>query len=164
MLASGIEFKNALGNGGIGFINRNRVIQFVVDIAQGWTARIDALGCFFPHSFFHFLAQVLNVIAGDHQLNAMYQLSLRLRFLADNLAFFGEMDFYAQIFERDAIGKVAVQAVGLFDNHDPAFRMLLEELHHLAKLFAARGLGGFNVYKFAQDLDSIFERIFAEEL
>lgn len=158
-----IEFKYPLCNVRFFLVNFNRVRQLVVPVAEWRATRIDALCGFLPHSFFDFFLQIFNVIAGNHQLNAVYQLRLRFGILADDLAFFRQMNLDSQVFQSDAIVKIAVQAVSFLNNHHAGIRMPFEEPHHLPELLAPCGLGSLHVYKFADDLYVILQRIFPQQ-
>src|SRR5437870_37119 len=57
----------------------------------------------------------------------MHELGLRLRVLADDLAFFGEVDFDFQVFQCHAIAEVAVQPVRLLHDGRAARSIFAEE-------------------------------------
>src|SRR5439155_1369239 len=77
----------------------------------------------------------------------MHELGLRLRVLADDLAFFGEVDFDFQVFQCHAIAEVAVQPVRLLHDRRAARSIFAEETHHRAKLLAAGNLAGLPANK-----------------
>ncbi|MFZ0639485.1 MAG: hypothetical protein WAM59_07305 [Candidatus Acidiferrales bacterium] len=76
MLAGGIEFEHPLCDECFLRIYLDCVFELVVAIAEGWAAGISALFGFLAHALAHFLAQVLDVVPGDHHLNAMHELGL----------------------------------------------------------------------------------------
>src|SRR6266481_2953765 len=83
---------------------------------------------------------------------------------SNDLALFGEMDFNAEVFKGYVVSKIAIEAVGFFDNHHAAVRVLAKELDHFSKLLASGCLGCFHIHKLAQNLNAIFKSIFAEQL
>ncbi len=70
-------------------INLDCMFELVVSIAQRWPARVDALFGLLAHSLADFLAQVLDVVSGDHNLNAMHELGLRFESLPMTWPSFG---------------------------------------------------------------------------
>ncbi|HKV78508.1 MAG TPA: hypothetical protein VJP02_10225 [Candidatus Sulfotelmatobacter sp.] len=54
------------------------MFKFVVLVAQRRAAGIDALLGLLAHALAHFLAQVLDVVTRNDNLNAMHELGLRL--------------------------------------------------------------------------------------
>ncbi|MGB9070170.1 MAG: hypothetical protein WCC21_16495 [Candidatus Acidiferrales bacterium] len=73
------------------------------------------------------------------------------------------MYFNVEVFERDTIAEVAIQAVGLFHQDDAASLVIAQESNHFAEMFPSRYLGGFHVHKFAQDAQLMILCILAEE-
>src|SRR6185437_11100002 len=115
-------------------------------------------------SLFHFFAQVLDVVPGNHHLNAMDKLRLRLGIFADHLALFGEVDFNFQVFERHAIAEVAIQPVSLLDDSGTTTGIFAKEADHLAELLAARRFGRLHVDEFMHDLEFMRPGILAQQL
>ncbi|HEV3481443.1 MAG TPA: hypothetical protein VGR97_03855 [Candidatus Acidoferrales bacterium] len=74
------------------------------------------------------------------------------------------MDFDFQVFERDAITKVAIQPVGLFDDADATEAILPKVSHHLAKLLATRRFGRLHVNELPHNLEFMRPGILAEKL
>jgi hypothetical protein len=62
---------------------------------------------------FQGIAQVLEVVPRDDKLNAMGLFGLGWRVFADDLRFFGQMDFNLELFEGQAIAKVPIW-LGIF--------------------------------------------------
>ncbi|HKV79534.1 MAG TPA: hypothetical protein VJP02_15400 [Candidatus Sulfotelmatobacter sp.] len=114
------------------------------------------------HTFPHFLAQILDVVPGNHYLNAMHELGLRFRVLADDLSFFGQMDFDFQIFKRHAVAEVAIKPIRLFHDGCPAGGILLKEAHHLAELLATGRFGCLHVDELMHDLEFMRAGIFPQ--
>jgi hypothetical protein len=111
-----------------------------------------------------FWRQTGGFVAGNEKLKTMHQLGLRLGIFVKDLAFFGQVDFYTQVFESHAITEVAIKAVGLFDNDHAAIRVLFKETHHSTKLFPTWVLGGFYVDKLADDFDSALTELRASDV
>ena len=73
------------------------------------------------------------------------------------------MYFNVEVFERDAIAEVAVQAVGLFHQDNAAGLMIAQEPNHLTEMLSSRYLGCLHVHKFTQDIQLVVLCILAEE-
>ena len=164
MLARSVKSEHALRDRHALGIDLDCVFELVVSIAQRWPARVDALFGLLAHSLADFLAQVLDVVSGDHNLNAMHELGLRFRVLADDLALFRQMNFDLQIFQRHAIAEVAVESVGLLHDGDAAGRIFPKETDHLSELSAACDLGRLYVHELMCDLEVMRPGILPQQL
>ncbi|MGB9069888.1 MAG: hypothetical protein WCC21_15065 [Candidatus Acidiferrales bacterium] len=129
------------------------MFELVVSIAQGWPARVDALLGLLAHSLANFFPQVLDVVPGNDNLNAVHQLGLRLRVFSDDLALFGQMNFNLQIFQRYTVAEIAIQPVRLLNDGHSASGILAEEMDHLSELFAASDLCRLYIHELVRDLE-----------
>ena len=72
MSARSVEVKHPPCHGRFSRIDFDSAFQLVVLIADGRTARVDPLFCFFPHPLPDFFFQVFYVIPGHHNLDTMH--------------------------------------------------------------------------------------------
>ncbi|HLH07609.1 MAG TPA: hypothetical protein VKW78_10255 [Terriglobales bacterium] len=139
----------------------------IVFVAEGSTARIDSLFSLFAHPFLHFFPQVLRVVLGHGHVNVVHEFVLRTRVLGNHPAFFYEVNFdvagFDQFLEGDAVGAIAIQAVGLFDQHDAATIATFQQLPHLPELLAAGVLGRFHIDEFLLYAETAHARVFVQQ-
>ena len=94
--------------------------------------------------------KVLDIVAGNEQVQTVGKLDLGTGVLGENLILFYKMDLGFQVFQGDCVPEIAIKAVGLFHQHAAAVRAP-QELHHLAEALTARRFRGFHVHEFPHD-------------
>ena len=85
-------------------------------------------------------------------------------FARQHHAFLGEVNFDLKLVDRHPILEVAVEPVGLLDQHHADGRMRLEIGDHLAEGRAAGLLGRLHVHVFLHHRETVGRRVFLEEL
>ncbi|MGB9405138.1 MAG: hypothetical protein WCA98_16495 [Candidatus Acidiferrales bacterium] len=164
ILTGSVELEYSFRYRSLARIYFNRVLKFVVLVTQRRAAGIDPLFRLLPHSFFDLFPEVLDEISRDYDLDSVHKLGLRFRILAYYLAFFRQVNFHVQIFQRDAIPEITINTVCLFHDYNAATWILGEKLHHCPKLLSSRCFRGFDVYEFLCYMEFISQSVFAEEL
>src|SRR5260370_4699317 len=164
MPARCVKLKHSLCDWSLFRVKFYGVFQDVVAVTKRRATWIDSLFGLFPHSLLHFLAQILNIVSSDHNLDTVNKFCLRFRILADDLAFFWQVDFYVQIFQSHAVTEVPIQAVRFFDDEHTTNGVLRKENQHLPKLFSPGDLRSLDINKFAHDCEFVSLRIFPKEL
>ena len=135
-----------------------------VAIAERRLGRPDALLGLLLHPLAGFLGQVVDVVLRHQHLDAVHELFRRARVARQNHAFLGEVNFDLKLVDRHPVLEVAVEPVGLLDQHHAHGRMRLEIGDHLAKGGPAGLLGGLHVHKFLGDREAVRRGVFLEEL
>ena len=135
-----------------------------IAIAERRHCRPDALLGLFLHALAGFLGQVVDVVLRHQHLDAVHELFRGARLARQHHAFLGEMDLDLKLVHRHPVLEVAVEPVGLLDQHHAHRRMRLEIGDHLAEGGAAGLLGGLHVHVFLRHRDALRRRVFLEEL
>lgn len=84
-------------------------------------------------------------------------------FPADDVAFFRQVDLNIQVFQNHVILEIPIPPVGLLCQHHAAFAVLGQKCDHVAELFAACNLRRLRINEFADDLESLFGCVFAQQ-
>ena len=135
-----------------------------VAIAERRLGRPDALLGLFLHALAGFLGQVVDVVLRHQHLDAVHELFRGSRLARQHHAFLREVHFHVEFIDRHPILEVAIEPVGLLDQHHANGRMRLEIGDHLAEGGAAGLLGGFNVHVFLRHREAVRRRVFLEQL
>jgi hypothetical protein len=94
----------------------------------------------------------------------VHELFRGTRLARQHHAFLGKVDFHIEFVHRHPVLQVAVESVGLLDQHDAHGGMPLQIGDELAKRGPAALLGGLHVHVFLRHHESIGGRVFLEEL
>src|SRR5579872_3377838 len=116
-----------------------------VDVTRRCERRVHSLGCFRTESLPNLLTQVVNVVLGHQDLDAMHELIRGPRILRQNHVLLHEMDLQVQLVNREIIPEIAIQTVGLLNQQYPAARMMLEVRNHCGKAGPAGRLSRLGV-------------------
>ena len=74
------------------------------------------------------------------------------------------MDSDVEVFQRKGVSVVSIQSVSLFYEQSPARPIALKECDHFGELFSTGNSCGFDLDKFAHDLESFLKRSSTEQL
>ena len=135
-----------------------------VAIAERRLGRPDALLGLLLHALAGFLGQVVDVVLRHQHLDAVHELFRGSRLARQHHAFLREVDFHVEFVDRHPVLEVAIEPVGLLDQHHADGRMRLEIGDHLAEGGAAGLLGGFNVDVFLRHREAVRRRVFLQQL
>jgi len=83
-------------------------------------------------------AEVVHVLLGDENLDAMYEPLRRAGLIGDDGAFLDEVDLNTQVVEESVVFQVAIQPVSLLDQHHRAGRGPPQERSRSCSLLLTR--------------------------
>ena len=126
-----------------------------VAIAERRLGRPDALLGLLLHALAGFLGQIVDVVLRHQHLDAVHELFRGARLARQHHAFLREVHFHVQFVDRHPILEVAIEPVGLLDQHHADGRMRLQIGDHLAEGGAAGLLGGLHVDVFLRHREAV---------
>jgi len=135
-----------------------------VAIAERREGRPDALRRLLAHALARLLGQVVDVVLRHQHLDAVHELFRGARIAREHHTFLGEMDLDVEFVQRHPVLEVAVEPVGLLDQHHADRRMALEIGNHLAEGGAAGLLGGLHVHVFLRHREALRRGVFLQQL
>jgi hypothetical protein len=105
----------------------------VVPVAKRSPGRPPAFGCFLVHTFFHFFAEVLDVVLGHEHAHPGEEAHAGVCTGVEDGALLDEVDRETQTFERAVVLEVPREPIDLFDDESGYLRVLAEEREHGAE-------------------------------
>ncbi|MNL18854.1 hypothetical protein D3C87_1400200 [compost metagenome] len=145
MPALHIKFEELRYDGRTIGIDREHLLEPVVQVADRSAGGVDPLTRLLGHALLDLLAQVVEVVLGHQDLDAVHELLVRVGLVGEDDVFLEEVDDEPEVVERHVVLEVAVQAIGLLDHDRPDPRILLQEGDHLIELLAACPFRGLDV-------------------
>ncbi|HSQ05215.1 MAG TPA: hypothetical protein VLN59_14315 [Burkholderiales bacterium] len=133
-------------------------------VAQGCPGGPSAFLGFFVHAFFHFFAEVLDVVFCHEHAHAGEEAHAGVRVGSEDRALLDEVHAESEAFECAVVLEVAREAVDLLNDEGSYYWMLVEEREHVAKARSAGALRGFVVAEFANDAQVFALGVIAQEV
>ena len=135
-----------------------------VAVAERALGRPDALLGLLLHALARFLGQVVDVVLRHKHLDAVHELFRRTRLPRQHHALFREVYFDLKLVHRHPVLEVAVEPVGLLDQHHANRRMGLEVGDHLTEGGPACLLGRLYVHVFLRHREALRRGVFLQQL
>lgn len=144
--------------------NLSAIFPRGVDIAQWSLCRPDTLLRLLHLPLAGFFRQVVDIILGHQDLDAVHELFGRARVSRQRHTFLRKVDFDIQLIKSHPVLQIAVEPVGLLDQDAPNAGMLSQIFDHFGKIGPAGGLGRLDVDKLLHDVESLLQGVVAQQL